>query len=179
MKDDHMTVDSRMPLRWKYFHMFGAIVAGAIFLCTGVNTATAACLSTLLDAANTYPWRVHNYTDQPLTAGDFHRDQGEDYGSALAFGGSTVWPPLNVGEHAGAYQPEGPATNRTRTWGRACYLHRIWILPRSETPVGRPANLWADMYVFAVDNGAGGKKLMITREGAGDDIDMYTNNESC
>lgn len=149
-----------------YVPLVAALAAAAAVFGAGIGSAH-------VETGAPYGWRVHNFTDQTLTAGDFHRDEGAGYGSALAFGGSTPWAALQPGDHAGTYQPRGRGT--TRTWGKVCYRGQIWNMPRSSTD----GLTWIDMYVFAMDDGIGGKKLMVTHEKGGWDIDMNAYGEPC
>lgn len=170
--------------RWAYTPVIAALAVGAVASGTGIGTAdpTTEASTEVGAESGQYAWRVHNFTDQTLTAGDFHRDRGADVGSALAFGGDTPWPALKPGEKtADAFQPIGYSP--AHTWGRVCYRSQIWNMPRVPTPVNMksPKLAWNDMYVFALGDGAGGKKLMITRQGGGKDydVDMNAYGETC
>lgn len=68
-------------------------------------------------------WRVHNYTGQTLTAGDFHRDQGANVGSALTFGGTTPWSALEPGKVTGcAFQFVALFNFKDmHTWGKVAW----------------------------------------------------------
>lgn len=177
-----MTVSARSRYlhRLRNIWLVAVVVAGTVAAGAGIGTAadTSTVGAKPESPATTVqlPWRIHNFTDQTLTAGDFHRDQGANRGSALAFGGTTPWAALKSGEGtAEAFQPFVVAsTNEIRTWGRVCYLGQIWNMPRVISTL-------YDMFVFAVDDGAGGRKLMITRGGGGSryDVDMNAYGEPC
>lgn len=162
--------------RWVKGSVVAVVAAGAI--CTGAGIGTAGTTAAATDAGTTItdhrPWRIHNLTDQALTAGEFHRDQGTGYASDLAFGGTTPWVALKPGDRtAEAFQPIVVGSlDLVRTWGRVCYSGQIWNMPRVATKA-------SDMYVFAFDDGRGGKKLMITNEGAYEDVDMSTDGKTC
>lgn len=105
--------------RYVYAPALAIFAAGTLVSGAGIGAASEAidAGSGSTDIASENGRRVHNLTDQTLTAQDFHRDQGEEYRSALAFGGATQRPALRPGDHAGAYQPSAPVTNAIKTGG--------------------------------------------------------------
>lgn len=167
---------------WVYAPAIAALVVGAVASGAGIGSADIVAHETRPESSTTvtkYAWRVHNFTDQTLTAGDFHRDEGANIGSALAFGGTTPWAALKPGEvTVDAFQPFGPS--HTRTWGRICYKGQIWNMPRVATPVREDFMMmdWNDLYVFAMGP-AGGERLMITSEHGKHNVDMNAYSETC
>lgn len=179
-----MTVTDSPKPSFRLCHLVHASIIAALAVgatVSGAGIGTADTVTNEVDVESSQPtpstpWRVHNFTDQPLTAGEFHRDQGANVGSALLFGGDTPQSTLEPGGVTDeALQQPGPAFNQVRTWGRVCYLGQAWNMPRSTT-YGFD---WQNMYVFAMDDGHGSKKLMITPEGGHRDVDMNAYGEPC
>lgn len=184
--------------RWSDTLVVAAIAAGAVCSRVGISTAdtgsttTGSTTVTAADtAADTYQWTVTNYTDQPLTAGQFNREvlnnDGSPGPSSFATIGATAGSPaLAVGQQVSGYQqvPTKPADGtpapRTVISGQVCYAQKLWKMP--ETRMIRPVNTdwnWDHLYIFAMDDGNGGKKLMVTPENAHADVDMTTTGQSC
>lgn len=168
--------------RWALAPTIVALAAGATVSGAGIGSADTATSEVGVESSQpafTYAWRVHNFTDQTLTAGEFHRDEGAGVGSALAFGGTTPWAVLKPGEvTADAFQHVGASI--TFTWGRVCYKGQVWNMPRVATPVDPMAWMteWEDVYVFAMGP-VGEERLMVTPERGGRDVDMMAYGESC
>lgn len=139
-----------------------ATVAGLLCASTTNASATPAAES----SESSWVW---NYTDQILTAGEFHKQQGVRT-SNITFGGSTEDPAPAPGQgYAIPFHRETWSTARTYTWGRVCYDHLWWNLLRE----GDTRFTWDDMYIFALDDGQGGKKLVANPEGAYVNIRMF------
>lgn len=160
---------SRTLVRAPRVAMNVAILSATI--CTGaminVERADAAAVPDISQS-----WLINNYTDQVWSAGEFHKQQGENI-SGISFGGSTGHTALSPG---GIYFVDYHAddwwsTTKSYTWGRVCYRGRWWNLRRDD-----PRFSWKDVYIFALDDGHGGKRLIANPEGAHQDIPLVATN---
>lgn len=148
-----------------FVSLAAAVTAGA--LCAGMGTGSAATADADVHVSSGYDWKVSNYTDKPLTQVEFTKwDQ--------AFDGRRAWP-SNV--HAPALAPGAKADGHledtvdwdmfanNHTSGSLCYDGTRWEMPEQTTKYEK----WRGVYIFAKDNGHGGKQLIATPEGADDD----------
>lgn len=153
----------RIPVR---LALASAVLAGSV--CGSGAIASAKTPS--VDSSTTRPvyrWKVTNYTDRSLTAGEFYK-QESDRTSSVYFGQGTDQPWLVTGEEVDAMQPyDSWSMAKSYTWGRVCYNGSWWNLRRSDPRFG-----WTNVYIFAVDTGQGEKKLVANPDGGHKDIPM-------
>lgn len=123
-----------------------------------------------------YEWKVVNYTDQPLRWVKFKKweEVPFPFGSPPYRSFDLEVNTLPVGSSAKSrIVPESSAVNHTSGW--VCYDGTLWQLPGQATS----GTKWRDVFIFAGDNGHGGKQLIATPQGAKDDRGMVYHGDQC
>lgn len=141
-----------------------AITAGA--LCTGMGTGSSTPARVDTQTSSGYGWKVVNLTDKPLTQVDFTKSN--HYGGHTSGPSNVKAAVLASGANADGYLADTSPIGSVDTSGSLCYDGTRWDLPEQNTPYIK----WRGVYIFATDNGHGGKQLFATPEGAHDDRGM-------
>ncbi|MFC9769313.1 hypothetical protein [Rhodococcus jostii] len=142
-------------------------LAAVVVVSVGAGIGTAATAD-LGSPATAVGWSVTNYTDQDLTDGAVRKKQTDNASVINLYGG------LARGEtRTGSFEWDPDGSNETSA--RICYNRQLW-----ETPyVLTKGDEWRDVFIYAPDDGKGGKKLLLTRRGAYDNRLLNNTHISC
>ncbi|MDV6278026.1 hypothetical protein R3Q06_31575 [Rhodococcus erythropolis] len=143
----------------------GLAAAAVASIGAGIGTAATADPSS---PATTREWSVTNYTDQDLTDGTVRKHETGNASVINLYGGLA-----RGGTRTGSYEVD--PRNDDETSARICYNRQLWetpyVLTRGED--------WREVYIYALDDGKGGKKLLLTRRGAGDNRLLNNTHIAC
>lgn len=148
------------------------VAAAAGTVCTGAGMSSA----TTTDAipAAPYQWTVSNYTQSPITAGQFMKYEA-DNASTIEFGYrfSKSDKALEPGDRRAATLDPGSWYDENDTWAELCYKKELW---KMQDWVWTPGAKWRNIYVFA---DPASDRPFLTAEGAGNDIELVQEHRPC
>ncbi|MDV6278003.1 hypothetical protein R3Q06_31455 [Rhodococcus erythropolis] len=141
----------------------GLAAAAVASLGAGIGTAATADPS----SSSRLQWTVTNHTDQDLADGNVSKHESGQPSNINIRG-------VQPGEtRTGYYEGNSLAANETSA--RICYNRQLW-----ETPyVYTPGDDWHEVHIYALDDGHGGKTVLLTRRGAGDNRLLGNTHIAC